>query len=592
MTKTKSVFKKRAFRGNKHIKVIVQQCSNPSETSDSVTSNQNIDRPRLTPPSASRKKLSLDSEGDDHYGDFKGSSRNFIVNIVAMESLIENLRCKKCGGVVNIEEVECERNGLASKFCVTCSSCHHDFSVWTSDKCTGRPKVFETNIRLFYGLRCIGRGLDSGKVLCALLNLPPPSTARGKYTDLLSESIETIAKSSMAAAAKEAVESSLNEPNTDLSIAFDGSWQKRGFKSKNGYATITNLDTGKVLDTEVLTKFCSGCSKLPQKDNVKKVQHETNCVKNYEGASGGMEGVGAVTMFNRSVAEKGVRYVEMLGDGDSKAFERVKSAQPYGPSFDIQKIECVGHVEKRMGTRLRNLKQKMKGIKLSDDKPLGGAHRLTDKRIDQLQSYYGKAIRGNSGDLEGMRRAVWATFCHSRSTDEKPEHRLCPVGPNSWCKYNNAKHEGTLSSFQHNNSLPEPVAEAIRPIYKALVAPDLLRKCLHGKTQNVNESFNNVVWTRVPKGTFVGKKTLEIGVWDSVLTFNDGNKGRLRTLQQLGVRDLGKFTVRALLRLDLERLRKAEKAAEDMSKDARVKKRRQMLAEEEGLNEDYCPGGF
>lgn len=35
-----------------------------------------------------------------------------------------------------------------------------------------------------------------------------------------------------------------------------------------------------------------------------------------------------------------------------------------------------------MGSRLRNLKQKMKGVKLSDDKALGGTNRLTYKRID------------------------------------------------------------------------------------------------------------------------------------------------------------------------------------------------------------------
>lgn len=35
-----------------------------------------------------------------------------------------------------------------------------------------------------------------------------------------------------------------------------------------------------------------------------------------------------------------------------------------------------------MGSRLRNLKQKTKGVKLSDDKALGGANRLTYKRID------------------------------------------------------------------------------------------------------------------------------------------------------------------------------------------------------------------
>ena len=73
----------------------------------------------------------------------------------------------------------------------------------------------------------------------------------------------------MIAATKEAVEE--NEmPKTDISIAFDGSWQKRGFKSKNGCGTVTSLDTGKVLDTEVMTKFCSGCTKLKPKDNLKK----------------------------------------------------------------------------------------------------------------------------------------------------------------------------------------------------------------------------------------------------------------------------------------------------------------------------------
>lgn len=186
----------------------------------------------------------------------------------------------------------------------------------------------------------------------------------------------------MAAAAKEAFELSINEPNSDLSIAGDGSWQRRGFKSKNGYSTVTNWDPGKLLDTEVLTKFCSGCSKIKPKDTVSKLQHEIVCVKNYEGASGGVESAAAVSMFSRSVAEKGVRYVEMLGDGDSKAFEWVQRAQPYGPSLEIKKIECAGHVEKIMGTRSRNLKQKMKGVKLSDDKALGGANRLTDKRID------------------------------------------------------------------------------------------------------------------------------------------------------------------------------------------------------------------
>lgn len=76
-------------------------------------------------------------------------------------------------------------------------------------------------------------------------------------------------------------------------------------------------------------------------------------------------------------------------------------------------MECVGHVQKRMSTRLRKLKKDMKGKKLKDGKPIGGLGRLTDKKIDQLATYYGNAIRGNN-DVESIRNAVWATFYHYR----------------------------------------------------------------------------------------------------------------------------------------------------------------------------------
>lgn len=59
--------------------------------------------------------------------------------------------------------------------------------------------------------------------------------------------------------------------------------------------------------------------------------------------------VGARNMFMRSVENYGIRY---LGDGDCKGFESVSADQAYGPDFQIQKLECLGHVQKRMGTRL------------------------------------------------------------------------------------------------------------------------------------------------------------------------------------------------------------------------------------------------
>lgn len=62
--------------------------------------------------------------------------------------------------------------------------------------------------------------------------------------------------------------------------------------------------------------------------------------------------------------------------------------KPYGDTVIIEKLECIGHVQKRMGSRLRTLKRKMKGTKLEDGKVLGGRHRLTDYKIDKFQNYY------------------------------------------------------------------------------------------------------------------------------------------------------------------------------------------------------------
>ena len=44
----------------------------------------------------------------------------------------------------------------------------------------------------------------------------------------------------------------------------------------------------------------------------------------------------------------------------------------------------------------------------------------------------------------------------------------------------------------------------------------LLNKCLHGKTQNANESFNAMIWDRVPQSRYCGFAKMELGVYDAV----------------------------------------------------------------------------
>lgn len=99
---------------------------------------------------------------------------------------------------------------------------------------------------------------DAGKMLCGILNLPPSSTARGKYTAITHQALQEVSEQSMLEATNVAVQENVeaiegDDDKTDLIVAFDGSWQKRGYRSKNGFATVTSVDTGKVLDIEVMT---------------------------------------------------------------------------------------------------------------------------------------------------------------------------------------------------------------------------------------------------------------------------------------------------------------------------------------------------
>lgn len=58
--------------------------------------------------------------------------------------------------------------------------------------------------------------------------------------------------------------------------------------------------------------------------------------------------------------ERARQLYKYLGDGDSKGFDSVASSnpygdniKPYGDNIKIEKMQCINHVQTRMGTRLR-----------------------------------------------------------------------------------------------------------------------------------------------------------------------------------------------------------------------------------------------
>lgn len=508
------------------------------------------------------------------------SGYRFMDIDILFENLENYLVCKTCNGQVKIEEISvC---GLSSKFQIACKICKQ-VNVFRNNRLIGeKSNIPEINRRAIFAMRCIGKSLTDLQTFCNIMCLQNPVSQ--KAYDAVNNQICVAASSAAENSMQVAVlqETATNFGSTDITVSGDGTWKTRGHSSLIGACVVIGANTGKVIDTHVMSAYCKGCESYKgSKSSVRfqkwQKQHAKLCKKNHNGSAGKMEVSGMLTIFSRSLEKHCVRYTSYIGDGDTKTFLALKDAKPYG-DISINKLECVGHIQKRMGSRLRKLKTQMQRTKLSDGKTIGGKGRLTDSLILKLTTFYGNAIRGNSKSLCEMRKAIWAVWSHTASSDKEPMHYFCPKGKNTWCKYNQAVSNN--KEFTHKNTVPFAVMLAIKPIFKDLSHPDLLKRCLEGKTQNPNESFNSTLWKYCPKTVGSGRKVAEIAASIATVIFNDGNKGIIEIMQNLNL-PLSKCTLANFREKDKMRIEIAENRAKDATLEGRKTKKRQKTLENE-----------
>ena len=106
-------------------------------------------------------------------------------------------------------------------------------------------------------------------------------------------------------------------------------------------------------------------------------------------------------------------------------------------------------------------------MKLSNGKGISGKGRLTDGKIDVLQNYYGLSVRENLNDVSVMD----ASHYHVASSEENPQHHLCPDGEKSLCGYRRYP-----TSYKHRNGIPECTLKLIEPIFADLSKPEPVAK--------------------------------------------------------------------------------------------------------------------
>lgn len=326
--------------------------------------------------SASGKKLKLTKEDvspnlKDSFRLGPGAVNNRptgyrLIDLDMLSQGLNSVACKVCGGNIYLSETRVR--GLGSKILINCKKCNpsDDAYFHTSKVIENTSSTYEVNRRMVYAMRSIGQGLNGIKKFCGIMNLPAP-VALPTYNlinDHILEATRNASKESMQQAALEEVQETGTDPNTDITVSGDGTWMKRGHTSLHGVCTVIGANTGKIIDTAVLSSFCHGCSSWrgPKKGDGyydkwnEEHKKSGNCKRNHFGSAGSMEVEGIKKIFHRSENLYGVRYTNYIGDGDTSTFLTISKSKPYGPDVSITKEECVGHVQKRLSTRLRKLK--------------------------------------------------------------------------------------------------------------------------------------------------------------------------------------------------------------------------------------------
>ncbi|MCP4483313.1 MAG: hypothetical protein GY823_01950 [Flavobacteriaceae bacterium] len=499
-----------------------------------------------------------------------------------LQSVFGTLCCPECKSEsLKFEEVREQKKGFCVFFLLRCGNCPWQNNFTSSNRAMN-SRMWEVNGRAVLAFRNIGVRYEKITDFSKTMNMQKPMT-RNNY-DKLIDSVHAAYMKEAEKSMKNAVEEVKEKTDScDFVTSFDGTWQKPGHASLNGVVTAIANNSGKAIDFEVKSKKCKACETRKHLDKNSNeyrdwyTVHQHECCNNHTGSSGAMEVAGIKDMYARSEEKYGVRYTVYVGDGDSSSYSTIANAKPYGPDIDIVKKECVGHVQKRLGTRLRKLKVSLGKKKLKDGKGIAGKGRLTNKLIDKMQNYYGLAIRQNPQDLNGMQNDIKAGLYHIASSESKPQHDMCPEGKDSWCGWQQDKANDT-HTYKHKNSLPEAIVDEVQPIYDDLSKEALLSRCLDCYTQNANEALNHLIWARCSKKSYQGKKVVELCTASAVTYFNDGASSVFSVLERLGIRPGSNFNAGVGI-ADRRRVCLAEKFSTDKVK----KQRKKLRAIKKGL---------
>ena len=330
---------------------------------------------------------------------------NRVVSLVLLGQFIETITKHSASCCSSLRFLgESHRYGLASIMVCQCLKCSTLFRFTTSEITSYDTKNhYKVNIGAALGQIATGGGGDHLKEQLACIQVP--SLSGPSFIDLertMGTAFEGIVSKQLLTAGQVekrlAIErGSYHNGVPAITVVVDAGWSKRSHKhsynANSGVGVIFGAATKALLFIGVRNKYCSICA-INNRNETPIPTHQ--CYRNWSGSSSSMEADIILEGFRQSEEMHGLRYLWLIGDGDSSVYHSVVTGVPsYGR--DITKVECANHAVKCYRNRLEAL---------CNDKPdYRGKHGLSSTMMKRITHGARCAIKMHSatGDVAALR---------------------------------------------------------------------------------------------------------------------------------------------------------------------------------------------
>ena len=602
-------------------------------------------QPKLTTAESKISKLVLDVVAFEEMEVFiVGKSRgdkiklcrvegNAILNVGILEAALEEVSvCKFCRkGRLTFYRTS-YTNGLALHYYIVCDQCLVATPFYTlpqnsAPSDTDNTIKFGHNILQILAGRLAGIGKSGLDFVNAFIGLPSTLSNRAFYKTqaYLSKVATDVAQASCFRAALELREKH-NTAECDfleVTVSYDGAYQKRGGKSGGGFsryciACAISVETGKVLSYEIACNSCKLCIEKQQALREKRIdlaeykiwkdKHESSCQAREYGkySSVALESKLAPVIFRKSIEQKLI-YSTVIADGDDKSINILAESDIYGEfNITIKREECLSHVQKRIRihlvekqllfiasqktllqhelskckteaqnkkvrelyrpSTLRDLKKGRENWGDEDEiiDVSSEINLLPDNIIDRITSLYGFVVKSRiGGDLIELRQALLGIIYHLAANDNNCNdmHKYCEEGVDSFCNYQKAIALGDTIP-KHPRSISLDCRDRVLEILAPYFSVAFLEKVQGGNTSNLNENLHGMIWNCIPKTKPIDLSLMELGCSLGIIRFNEGVAGIQGIINNLGLESYISLD-KLVIEFDNERIVYSIKCAEN-----------------------------